>query len=275
MTSEADAPTAAVSSLTTSLGQVLPNVDKAEIWVDAQSAVGDAVDKIIDLPNEPPSLYIDLEGTNLSRDGTLSIMQVFVDPLKSTYLFDIYTLKSAVFTTRGPKSNRSLQDVLESEVIRKVFFDVRNDSDALFSHHGIQLRGIADLQLMELAARPQDRRLLSGLAKCIKKDLGLSVAEKEAWARGKARGLALFAPERGGSYQAFDQRPLAPEMMEYCVADVTFLPRLWEVYERRLTAVWRPKLQRATEARVRESQSATYKPHGREKALAPRTLVWL
>ncbi|KAK7943760.1 uncharacterized protein PG986_012873 [Apiospora aurea] len=240
--------------------------------------MAEALDKIVDHPDDPPSLYIDLEGVKLLRDGTISTMQLFVAPLGTTYLIDIYSMQSTAFTTRGRKSNRSLQDVLESGATTKVFFDVRNDSGALFSHYSIRLRGVADLQLMELAARSYgSRRFVNGLAKCIERDLGLSPAEKRAWAEGKERGLALFHPDRGGDYEVFNQRPLAQELKGYCVADVRFLPRLWAVYDIKIAARWRPRLRSATESRVRrvrESQSATYNPHGPERARAPSTLEY-
>lgn len=47
----------------------------------------------------------------------------------------------------------------------KVFFDIRHDSDALFGLFKINLDGIHDLQLMELATRDLQKRHLHGSAK--------------------------------------------------------------------------------------------------------------
>ena len=80
-------------------------------------------------PTTPPSLYIDLEGINLSRNGSISILQVFVSSSRRTYLVDIHTLRNKAFSTPGT-NGCTLKDILESDVIPKVFFDVRNDSDA-------------------------------------------------------------------------------------------------------------------------------------------------
>lgn len=205
----------------------------------------------------------------------ISIMQLFVATLKTTYLFHIYTMKSTAFTTPSPKSNCSLKDVLESETTQKIFFDVRNDSDALLSHYGIRLRGVMDIQLMELAARSHGgRRFVNGLSRCIERDLGFGPAEKRSWTQGKEKGLALFHPDKGGDYEVFNQRTLAQELRDYCVADVTFLPRLWAWYNSKIAAIWRPRLYSATEARVPESQSAAYNPHDPDKALAPRSLQY-
>ncbi|KAK8085235.1 hypothetical protein PG997_006506 [Apiospora hydei] len=151
------------------------------------------------------------------------------------------------------------------------FFDASNDSAALFCQYGIQLRGVMDLQLMELAAaRSRGSRLIetgivSGLATCIERDLDLSPAEKQTWAEGKKKGYALFCPDKGGDQQAFNQRPLAQELMDYCAADVRYLPGLWTVYNGRIAACWRPWLRSATESRIRESQIVTYSPRGRGK----------
>ena len=53
----------------------------------------------------------------------------------------------------------SLKVVLQSPSIPKVVFDIRNDSDARFSHYQIRVDGIKDLQLMELAPRKDSKAL--------------------------------------------------------------------------------------------------------------------
>ncbi|KAL4963974.1 uncharacterized protein BDV14DRAFT_201232 [Aspergillus stella-maris] len=40
---------------------------------------------MVDLPNTPPSLYVDVEGVNLSRHGTVSILQVYHLPQDKVY----------------------------------------------------------------------------------------------------------------------------------------------------------------------------------------------
>lgn len=57
--------------------------------------------------------------------------------------------------------NTSLKRVLESPTIPKVFFDVRNDSDALHNHFGINLDCIQDVQLMENATRPYTKKFVT------------------------------------------------------------------------------------------------------------------
>jgi len=106
--------------------------------VDTPEAVAHLVDSLLGLPISPSSLYLDIEGVNLSRLGSVSILQILVLPCDKTYLVDIHILKNEAFTAAG-ETGQTLKNVLESATIPKVFFDVRNDSDALFSHFGINL----------------------------------------------------------------------------------------------------------------------------------------
>ncbi|CAN9149576.1 unnamed protein product [Alternaria alternata] len=88
-----------------------------------------------------PVIYIDLEGSNLCREGSVSILTLLVDletSLKLAYLIDVHTLGEGAFNTAGV-GKTTLKEVLQDEEIFKVFFDVRNDSDALFPHYGIAL----------------------------------------------------------------------------------------------------------------------------------------
>lgn len=257
-----------VMDMTKHLGKVELDSSEPSDLIDTIAALSNVLDALEGLSTQPPSLYIDLEGEKLSRDGTISILQLYVLPTKRTYLIDIHTLRKESFTTSG-SSGRTLKGILESQDIQKVFFDVRNDSDALYSHFNIHLAGIQDLQLMELATRTFARRHVNGLAKCIERDGCLSVTESKDWKESKEKGMRLFAPERGGSYSVFNERPLSNEILRYCIQDVHFLPRLWAYYNCKLTPTWRSRVKEASTRRVTESQSASYVSHGKHKALAP------
>ncbi|KAK2035994.1 exonuclease, partial [Colletotrichum somersetense] len=238
------------------------------VLVDTIDSLSEMVDSLVDLPTNPPSLYIDLEGDNLSRHGTISILQLHVLPSKQTYLLDVHTLKDQCFSVTGRKGH-SFGHFLESDAIPKVFFDVRNDSDALYHHFQIKLGGIQDLQLMELATRTFSRKCVNGLSKCIERDGSLSYTEGLAWRRVKDKGVKLFAPEHGGSYQVFNERPLSSDMIRYCVQDVQFLPLLWTRYKAKLTSVWWQRVLDASKERVALSQSSAFVGKGRHMALSP------
>lgn len=224
---------------------------------------------LIEQPTRPPSLYLDLEGVNLSRQGSISILQIHVAPHNRSFLIDIHALGHKAFET-SDKLDRSLRIILESEIIPKVFFDVRNDSDALFSHFKIRLAGVIDLQVMEYATRTFQKKFVSGLSKCVERDLPLSYSQIRQCQHVKEEGLKMFAPERGGSYEIFNERPLSKAIVMYCVQDVQWLPELYKQYKRKLMGKsMETKVARATLDRVRESQSASYIGHGRHKALGP------
>lgn len=70
---------------------------------------------------------------------------------------------------------------------------------------------------------------VSGLATCIKRDGGLTWKQAEEAKLVKNEGLQLFAPEKGGSYEVFNERPLQPRIEMYCVQDVMHMPKLWQV----------------------------------------------
>ncbi|RKU40449.1 hypothetical protein DL546_000504 [Coniochaeta pulveracea] len=237
--------------------------------IDTPTALSILVDILYEQPTTPPSLFIDLEGVNLSRHGTISILQIFVQPTNRAYLIDVRTLGAEAFSTPGA-TGHTLKEILESDTIPKVFFDVRNDSDALYSLFEIHLACIQDLQLMELATRRFGRRCVNGLAKCIEHDAPMSSTEMLAWKATKEKGQRLFAPERGGSYEVFNERPLSEEIRLYCVQDVKILPRLWSLYDGRMTRTWRGRVREASKDRVALSQTPGFNGKGRHMALAPK-----
>ncbi|KAF4883787.1 piRNA biogenesis protein EXD1 [Colletotrichum fructicola] len=236
--------------------------------IDSTESVLSLLKIIQTLPTGTPSLFLDLEGVSLSRHGSISLITIFVQPQKHVYLVDIHTLQSAAFSI-ATVDGTTLKSILESPTITKVFFDVRNDSDALYSHFGVKLRGIEDVQLMENAARPGGRRFLNGLEKCINTHAPLSPSEKLRWKAAKEAGLKLFHPSKGGSYEVFNSRPIDAAVELYCINDVQYLPQLREVFLPRLKDAWHKKVTNETEKRVVESQSELYEPQSETKKFGP------
>jgi exonuclease 3'-5' domain-containing protein 1 len=260
-----------VSTLAASLERVRIQENSSPTIVSTTVGLDELIEAIDASAVHPPSLFVDLEGVNLSRNGTISILQIFILPRHHTYLVDIHTLKETAFTHQTVLG-RTLKDILESSSIQKVFFNVRNDSDALYSHFGIKLAAVQDLQLMELATRSFPKRRVNGLAKCIEHDAPMNIAERRAWNAAKEKGKDLFAPERGGTYEVFNIRPLPEEIMQYCVQDAQFLPKLWEKYNRKLNWSWEKRIEKEVENRITLSQSPTFNGKGPHMALAPK--VW-
>ena len=236
--------------------------------IDTPVALQAFIAGLPDFSNGQPGLYVDLEGNDLSRNGTLSLVTVLVEPRHTVHLIDVTTLGAAAFTT--PDANgKTIQQIQESESVIKVFFDIRNDSDALFSLFGVRVAGIEDVQLMEVASRTSSKRLLNGLAKCIERDAPISYTDKQGWRAVKDEGHRLFDPARGGSFAVFDERPLTPAMQKYCVQDVLHMPALRSAYKAKIGNTWWAKIEEETGARIALSQSASFNGKGRHMAEAP------
>jgi exonuclease 3'-5' domain-containing protein 1 len=250
-------------------------------WISTTEQVDGLVKSLEGLPNDPPTLYIDLEGVNLGRHGTVSILQMYVLPHDRTYLIDVHTLRERAFTPEGTEEEwefeartTTLKTILESTTIKKVIFDVRHDSDALYAHFGIKLAGIEDLQLMQLATRGGERTHVKGLAHCIRWNIPYTEWKDgqdsiDKWLETKEKGRKLFAPEHGGSFEVFIQRPLSEDVLKYCIEDVRLLPILWRVYNGWLTPFWRKLVDKEVENRIRSSQSEKFKGVGWHMTLAP------
>lgn len=225
------------------------------------------------LPEKTSStIYANLEGIKLGRKGSISIISLFVPSLGRVYHIDLISLGDAVLSTE-PASGTSLKTILESPTIKKMFFDVRNDSDALSAHHQISLRGVIDIQLMELATRTYYRRYLASLAKCVEGDSAVAPAAKEHW-RSVAQTFDLRrrSEELSGRH-IINIRPIDPLVLEFSKLRVVLLPHLWRAYSNKLRAdgelFWRSKITFETEERVKLAKSASYDGDSKKKALGP------
>ncbi|RDH36377.1 hypothetical protein BDQ94DRAFT_157840 [Aspergillus welwitschiae] len=142
----------------------------------------------------------------------------------------------------------STENATSRNGIPKVFFDVRNDSVAMFHQYQVKLAGIYDLQVMEVGTRARPGKYLAGLAKCISRDAPMTPFEKAI----------------------FNSRPLSKDVVEYCVQDVQFLPRLWQTYSRALTPTLRRKVQAEVRDRTVLSQSPQFNGKGINMVLPPQ-----
>jgi exonuclease 3'-5' domain-containing protein 1 len=108
------------------------------IVVDSATTLLSLFDNLISLAVDPPSLYLDLERVKLGRHSSISVISLYIAPIKKIYLIDIHRLGRTAFSTTN-NSATSLKTILESPTIPKVIFDIRNNSDALFSHFQISV----------------------------------------------------------------------------------------------------------------------------------------
>ncbi|PLB55809.1 hypothetical protein P170DRAFT_484946 [Aspergillus steynii IBT 23096] len=260
-----------------SLSSILEQLQSLELgdpkpsskFIDTTESLAELLDSLHDLPTSPqPSIYVDMEGGSLSRNGTISILQMYISPRDEAALIDVHNLQNKAFSHASSKG-WTLRKVLEDPSIMKVSFDVRNDSDALYRRFNVRLAGVHDLQLMELARRSSSKRYLSGLAKHIESHARLNGFELEKWKDAKFDGRKLFEPQLGGSYEVFNVRPLPDEVREYCVLGVRSLPKLWRLYYLGLTGSWYQRALEEAENYIRETQAPEYVSNGRSKVLGP------
>jgi hypothetical protein len=96
-----------------------------------------------------PALSVDTE-------GEISLLQILVHAVNKVYIIDSTKLGSLVFTTsitteQGPET--SLKTIFESPHILKLMWDCRGDASMFDRFHGVTLRCVLDVQLMDLATR--------------------------------------------------------------------------------------------------------------------------
>jgi exonuclease 3'-5' domain-containing protein 1 len=209
----------------------LPN---KSTFVDTVEKLAKFLEIIQAVKDLDPDIFCDCEGDNLGRNGTFSLLQVMIAPKDHTWIIDITVLKDKAFDTRGPGlSGRTLREIMEDSQILKIFYDVRNDADAFFSHYKIYLRGIIDMQFMELAIRVSDRRRRVGLDTCMARVLMSKERMAEIsmrkldwdtaalWQYHKTAGQNYCKGEKG--WAVYDERPLLPVLLRYAINDVVLV----------------------------------------------------
>lgn len=207
------------------------------------------------------ALAVDFEGMKLCRHGALCLVQMTIsDDPTLVYVLDVHILGTRCFsmaTTNGT----SIKQLLEAEDIRKVWFDPRNDVDALWHQFGIMPRAIFDLQLAEVADR-RNRGLnvhyVQGLYKCLTQCPALQSEQKVFAERINSLGKSLFEPQNGGQYEVFQQRPLNPVILVYAAHDSRYMLVLYEQFKDSLGSEWVQRVLRAASQRAHWCMSQIY-----------------
>ncbi|KAJ7705575.1 ribonuclease H-like domain-containing protein [Mycena rosella] len=228
----------------------------------------------LDALADTTSLAVDLEGVALCRSGTLCIIQLKAAGSDTIYLVDVTVLHTSAFEEVSANGH-SLKSIFESRAVKKLFFDVRNDSDALYNLFGVTLANVYDLQLLEVAVRSskpgRPPRFVKGLVSSLETYVAplKSSAVVRDWTRVKEAGLLLFAPERGGRYEVFEDRPLPAALKEYCAQDVALLHELESALSRNIGRNWDQRVRTESAVRVAFAKKSNYTPRGPDKALVP------
>tara|TARA_B110000977_G_scaffold63270_1_gene86029 strand:- start:19207 stop:19995 length:789 start_codon:yes stop_codon:yes gene_type:complete len=163
---------------------------------------------------------VDFEGISLSRKGRLCLAQIAsVDETQPVLLVDVVALGPEAFTTG------KLGKLLESETIVKLIFDCRSDRDALRHQFGVELKNVYDIQVIycmrcdEIAGHRVGR--LKGLKAALGDCPGLDFEARVELVKKKELGAAAFADSE--TNDAWEKRPLSPELIAYATVDVQYL----------------------------------------------------
>jgi exonuclease 3'-5' domain-containing protein 1 len=234
---------------------------------------------IQDLPESDRILFVDFEGIDLSRTGVLCCGQLLCKNSNLIFILDniafpgIYNhtiMKTAADAAEFQAF--SLKTCFDSEQYRQVLFDPRSDADALYAQHGVYLRNAICLQLSEVAKDRSDgkyRALVNGLARVL--GTCLPTYEQRQYAtKVKESGRRLFAPECGGSYEVFRNRPIDRRMIDYMCLDIVHFQYLYEKLFMSLSTKWTAWVIKHSIARVDECKAPRAAKKGRHRAVAPQ-----
>ncbi|KAF9479765.1 hypothetical protein BDN70DRAFT_932292 [Pholiota conissans] len=219
------------------------------------------------------TLSVDLEGVELCRSGRVCTLQITSNHSKVIWIVDVVVLGRIAFEHRT-LAGHSLRSILQSGTTKKLFFDVRNDADALFHLFDIRLANVYDLQLLEVAVRRSHKiyaPVVTGLGKTLEQYI--VPGPPAEWAEVKEIVSALCYPSKGGSYEILEQRPLDPRLIVYAAQDVALLSQLHGALEARIGRKgndWKGRVARASAARVSEAFGPYAGRTGKHRILAPK-----
>lgn len=215
-------------------------------------------------------IAVDLEGVELGRHGRISLLQIATSSFGHVFLVDVHLLGSSAFSSHG----YTLQHLLEDPCIQKLAFDSRRDSDALFHLYNVEIQHVFDLQVAcTLRYSDLNDPYLKGLKFYMEKLKIISEANRDL----KDRGRRLFLPEEGGRFDAWEQRPLPPQLIAYAALDVRHLHDMSQtvmrlhqesnerVDGRLFSFAWRPDedaIKRITSERVKGVVRSSVDPRG-------------
>jgi hypothetical protein len=145
---------------------------------------------------QPPTLFVDLW---LARHNRWDLKFYNTgNQTVYTLIFDLYDESSERTKVR---SKPGIKQILESDTITKVTFDVRDLAAIMACDHGIKVQGFVDIQLMELA----------------------SSFEKDRWKRSSINTFEKCVQDAAREFYWMSQKPWRLELF----------PALYETYHRR------------------------------------------
>ena len=196
--------------------EILDELDEQVVFIDSYTSEA-FTQCVLELKRAKVIAY-DCEGVRLSRTGKITLLQIAIP--KKIFLIDVMTIGGKeVFTDGG------LKDIIESEEILKLAYDVRMDSDALFHQHDVVLKNVLDLQLLDSAIRREAGGIvehLPSLSKTVSRRL--TNAEILVCEDLKKRVKNMYTSVEDGDLWA--RRPLIDDARRYAALDAWVLMKL-------------------------------------------------
>ncbi|RHY24150.1 hypothetical protein DYB32_009107 [Aphanomyces invadans] len=178
---------------------------------------------------------LDCEGVALGRTGMICLVSLSVG--SRVFLFDILA---------SPSLMQVLKPLLECPSTLKVMHDCRKDSDALFHQFGIVLTNVFDTQVGYAMCQLQRVNKSKEATKCLPVrtlviPLGNANSECIAFSDLLWQCLSIYEPAKhevkaSMTSATWTVRPLTAQLMHYAAVDVMYLPVLYRVLVKALTA---------------------------------------
>jgi len=246
-------------------------------WISSHEQMFDFLPHILKMAKSGVELACDCEGTAKGFSGKdgMSHLTMTSWSLNHTWIFRTQRI-AGVFDIPGDEG-QTLRSLLESKTVIQLWFDLRNDTNAIFGCHGIRLGRVRDIQLMEAATRCGPRIWLHSLERCVKDEGRLFMGKNrwENWLWAKEEGREFFNSYGWGVWEWY----ILPEEAErYISGDASCLFGLEQVYADKMLRVASalqldyPNMlmeivDEASEVRLIESTSASYGTNEQSKSL--------
>ncbi|CVL03694.1 uncharacterized protein FPRN_11878 [Fusarium proliferatum] len=218
------------------------------VSVESRNELKKVLQDLNELRAKPTPIYLDAMG--IAKDELIDL-HLFVPSNRTLYTVNVRKLGDVAFSAVG-NCDMSLGVLLETTNIPKVGFDVRDISRVLFHQFNVSLAEVHDIQLMELASRKdgQQKKYLSGLARCIDQDVSNGDPDKVRWLNpANAKDLRF--------YQKFGHAPY------WIMKRVEIFPSLFDVYNTKLSrldsACWLRLAEQESEQRVHDAKRKSKK----------------
>jgi exonuclease 3'-5' domain-containing protein 1 len=248
--------------------QAVKVLDLKFILVDSIPLLEAMLSTFSKIGNDKKQLNVDFEGVQLCRSGQICLGQFHETGSDVVYIVDFIALPQA-FSYKWKKI--SLKSLMEDPSFLKVFFDPRNDVDALAHQLGSIPENVLCLQVAECAFRKSTGLRVNyvfGLKRVLEKHLEIDESKKKAIGVIKNMGNTFF--NNGTDFDIFLKRPLSKELLCYSAIDVAFFDDLKQTLFDPLAPNYKKRVMKASKKRVFDHQNEDYRPYGPEKRFAPK-----